>query len=124
MNESEKGFEEVNKKVDRENLSKTFAFRPSGIESHQNAKNFKRWVCDRNIKNSDPRKHEHDMLQANQAHLKSSYADNIKQVISINSTIHERYQKLQKISLQHILSKGNYLWLYASVFPLLYFENA
>lgn len=64
-----------------------------------------------NLKTSAHNKqNEHDMLQANQANLKcsSNYANNIKQVISINSSLHERYHKLQKISLHHILTKGNF----------------
>lgn len=61
-------------------------------------------------KNSDfTKQNDHDMLQASQADLKRSnnYTNNIKQVINLNSSIQERYQKLQNISLHHILNKGN-----------------
>lgn len=62
------------------------------------------------IKNSEDKiLNEHDMQasQANQLKCSYSYVNNIKQVININSSIHDRYQKLQKISLHRILNKGD-----------------
>lgn len=61
-----------------------------------------------NIVNSENHKiNEHDMLQANRSDLKNSenYQNNYKQVVQFNS-LQERYQKLQSLSLQHILSRG------------------
>lgn len=63
------------------------------------------------FKNSaSTKQNEHDMLQASQADLKrsSNYTNNIKQVINLNSSIQERYHKLQSLSLHHILNKGNF----------------
>lgn len=113
MIQTEQRTEEIIKKVTSESL-KTIVNNPSGLYSLlgslSKAETLKHWSNE--IQNSAHKKlNEHDMLQANQANLKcsSSYANNIKQVININSTIHERYHKLQKISLHHILTKGNCL---------------
>lgn len=114
MIESER-FEEIIKKVNCENSSevlKTLADKGellSLISRLPSSEKLKAWSDE--IKNSERNKkqNEHDMLQANQANLKcsTSYPSNIKQVINLNSTLHERYHKLQKLSLHHILSKGN-----------------
>lgn len=107
MIESEKRLEEIIKKVNCEISVKQkniIVEKPSVLcsllRNLPNSENFKT--------SAHNKLNEHDMLQANQANLKcsSSYANNIKQVISINSSLHERYQKLQKISLHHILAKG------------------
>lgn len=109
MIESEKRFEETKKVNCEKSLEhlKTIIENPSGLRSI--LKNFP--LSEDLKKNSSNKKLRHyDMqLQANQANLKcsSSYVNNIKQAISINSSIHERYHKLQKISLHHILSKGS-----------------
>jgi hypothetical protein len=63
-----------------------------------------------NIVNSENHKiNEHDMLQANRSDLNSknseNYQNNYKQVVQFN-TLQERYQKLQTLSLQQILSRG------------------
>lgn len=63
-----------------------------------------------NIVNSENHKiNEHDMLQANRSDLNSknteNYQNNYKQVVQFN-TLQERYQKLQSLSLQQILSRG------------------
>lgn len=117
MNETEKRIEEVIKKVNcgKTEDSKTIINKASSVyallQKYPKSKNIKQLFNVKKVKNSAHKKlNEHDMLQANQANLRcsTSYANNIKQVININSTIHERYQKLQKISLHHILSKGNY----------------
>ena len=91
----EKGFEQKNKIVNKLSALCTFT------RNFPNSANLKT--------TANNKLNEHDMLQANQANLKSSsYSNNIKQVISINSSLHERYYKLQKISLHHILTKGNF----------------
>ncbi|CRK99992.1 CLUMA_CG013283, isoform A [Clunio marinus] len=117
MNGTEKGIKEVAEIIKSKSSgdllkankivksSEVFQF----LRKFSKSKSIKHLLTTKNIKNSDNKKqNEHDMLQANQANLKgsSSYANNIKQVISLNSTIHERYQKLQKISLHHIFNKG------------------
>lgn len=114
MIESER-FEEIIKKVNCENSSevlKTLADKGellTLISRLPSSEKLKAWSDE--IQNSERNKkqNEHDMLQANQANLKcsTSYSSNIKQVINLNSTLHERYHKLQKLSLHHILSKGN-----------------
>lgn len=114
MIESEKSIEEIIKKVNCESGSeilKTLVNNSSGLctllAQLPHSDNLK--LLSEEIKNNAHKKlNDHDMLQANQANLKcsSSYANNIKQVININSSIHERYHKLQKISLHHILTKG------------------
>lgn len=115
MNENEKTSQETNKTVNCASESvKTVVNRSS--KSYENysrkfprSRILKQWLFAKKTKNSANQKlNEHDMLQANQANLKcsTSYA-NVKQVININSSFHERYHKLQKLSLHHILSKGN-----------------
>lgn len=107
MIENGKRIEGIIKKVNYEQIQtiNNLSIKPSGLCSilHQVPKS-------ESLKNSAHKKlNEHDdMLQANQANLKcsSSYTNNIKQVISINSSFHERYHKLQKLSLHHILTKG------------------
>lgn len=107
MIESEKRLEEIIKKV---NCEKSFEQRDIIVDKSSALCSFtQNFPKSENLKTSANNKlNEHDMLQqANQANLKcSSYANNIKQVISINSSLHERYHKLQKISLHHILTKG------------------
>lgn len=115
MIESEKAIEEITKKINSANSSellKTIVDKTTGLYSLlqklPNSEGLQYWSDE--IQNSAHQKlNEHDMLQANQANLKcsSSYASNIKQVINTNPTLYERYHKLQKISLHHILSKGN-----------------
>lgn len=114
MIESEKVIGEIIKKVHCENspeVLKTIVDKTSELYSllHKlpNSESLKHW-SDETKNRAHKKQNDHDMLQANQSNLKcsSSYASNIKQVININSTLHERYHKLQKISLHHILSKG------------------
>lgn len=117
MNENEKTSQETNKTVNCESESvKTIVNKTSSklyenyIRKFPRSRILKQWLNAKKIKNSVNQKlNEHDMLQANQANLKcsTSYANNVKQVININSSFHERYHKLQKLSLHHILSKGN-----------------
>lgn len=100
--------EEIIKKVNCEQLQtiNNLSIKPSELCSI-----LQQFPKANSLKNSAQNKlNEHDdMLQANQANLKcSSYANNIKQVISINSSFHERYHKLQKLSLHHILTKGKF----------------
>lgn len=115
MNETEKRIEKIIEKANSENDPTNLAVKSSKLRtffrSLSKPKNIKHWVYIRKIKNCSEKKlNEHDMLQANQANLKCSngYTNNLKQVININSSIHERYRKLQKLSLQHILNKGKY----------------
>lgn len=109
MIESEKRLEEIIKKV---NCEISFEQKSLIVDKSPVLCSFTRnFPKSENLKTSAHNKlNEHDMLQANQANLKcsSSYANNFKQVININSTLHERYHKLQKISLHHILTKGNF----------------
>lgn len=139
MNENGKRRQETNKTVNCASESVKTVVNKSSLKFYQNylrkfprSKLIKRWLSAKKTKDSANQKlNEHDMLQANQANLKcsTSYASNVKQVININSSFHERYHKLQKLSLHHILSKGNWIWrkkyywdcektLMASFFPL------
>lgn len=120
MNENGKRRQESNKTVNCASESVKTIVNKSSLKFYQNylrkfprSKILKRWLCAKKNKDSANQKlNEHDMLQANQANLKcsTSYASNVKQVININSSFHERYHKLQKLSLHHILSKGNWIW--------------
>lgn len=117
MNENGKTSQETNKTVNSESESVKTVDNKSSQKSYENyptkfprTRILKQWLNDKKTKDSANQKlNEHDMLQANQANLKcsTSYANNVKQVININSSFHERYHKLQKLSLHHILSKGN-----------------
>lgn len=117
MNENEKTSQENNKTVNCESEATKTIVNKASLKLYENyirkfprSRILKQWLSAKKIKNSANQKlNEHDMLQANQANLKcsTSYANNGKQVININSNFHERYHKLQKLSLHHILSKGN-----------------
>lgn len=115
MNETEISVEKITKKVNCESYSKNFEVKSADFNTYfPKPKNISDLVCIRKIKTSaHKQQNEDDMLQANQANLKCStgYANNLKQVININSSIHERYRKLQKISLHHLLNKGEYMRL-------------
>lgn len=51
---------------------------------------------------------EHDMLQANRSDLRvnENYQNNYPKVVQYNSTLQDRYHKLQSLSLQQILNRG------------------
>lgn len=115
MNGTEKVFEEIikqvksdyNHKSESNNSIKALLERLPRPSSSSLSSEKSDSLYAKQINNSaNKRQNEHDMLQANQANLKASYANSIKQVININSTLQERYQKLQKLSLHHILAKG------------------
>lgn len=113
MNENGKTSQETNKTVNCESESVKTVDNKSYenyLRKFPRTRILKQWLNAKKTKDSANQKlNEHDMLQANQANLKCStgYANNVKQVININSSFHERYHKLQKLSLHHILSKGN-----------------
>lgn len=63
-----------------------------------------------NISSSEYHKiNEHDMLQANRSDLKvtENYQNNYSKVVQYNS-LQDRYHKLQSLSLQQILNRGEH----------------
>lgn len=110
MNETDKGLKEVIKKENFEATSRNSkASSKASFEVYKFLSKFRKSNSIKHWYKTHKKQNDHDMLQANQASLKcsTSYVNNFKQVININSTIRERYQSLHKLSIHHILTKGN-----------------
>lgn len=66
-------------------------------------------VNNNNLSSSEYHKiNEHDMLQANRSDLKvtENYQNNYQKVVQYSSSLQDRYHKLQSLSLQQILNRG------------------
>lgn len=110
-NETANSIEQQIKLNFQNNLSCTRTVKSSSLQPFNS--NINRTVNNNNnnnISSSEYHKiNEHDMLQANRSDLKvtENYQNNYQKVVQYNS-LQDRYHKLQSLSLQQILNRGEH----------------